>query len=249
MRRVCSSSGTTGRPTYIGLTQHDELLWREAATRAFWCNGLRPGQRIPLVVLLFVVAASDGDAFEQIGTSMPINVNMTERLINAFRFSGASALLCTASYPLHFTCALREWDIDPATLGLKLILAGGEPGASIPEVRRQIEPLCAYHMTEWVVRGVNVYLATVRGVIANFAPETNGVIEIQLHEAPPQGWEPPMHIEAEVNDGVGDLAALGQAIESRLRDKLIFRARVELVAKNSLPRYEYKAKLVRELFH
>ncbi len=346
VRRVYSTSGTTGRPTYIGLTRHDKQVWREAATRAFWSNGLRPGQRVPLVVSPFVVAASYADAFEQIGTSMPIGVNMTDRLVDAFRFGGASALLCTASYPLHFARALQERDIDPATLGLRLILAGGEPGASIPEVRRQIEALfncrlmecsgngdyCAMAWAECehrqgmhfcaqgiihpeiidpesgavlpiaqgvkgelvctsldrecmplvrfrtrdhvevthtececgrtsfgiriigrtddllIVRGVNVYPAAVRDVIASFAPATNGVIEIQLHEAPPKGWEPPVHIKAEVNEGVGDRVALTQAIETRLRDKLIFRARIELVENHSLPRYEYKAKLVRESY-
>ena len=346
VRRVYSTSGTTGRPTYIGLTRHDKQVWREAATRAFWANGLRPGQRIPLVVSPFVVAASYADAFEQIGTSMPIGVNMTDRLVDAFQFGGASALLCTASYPLHFARALQERDIDPATLGLQLILAGGEPGASIPEVRRQIETLfnarlmecsgngdycamawaeceqregmhfcaqgiihpeiidphsggalpikkgvkgelvctsldrecmplvrfrtrdhvevthteCACGRTGFgiriigrtddllIVRGVNVYPAAVRDVIASFAPATNGVIEIQLHAAPPAGWQPPLHIKAEINPGAGDLRTLAQAIEARLRDKLIFRARVELVENLSLPRYEYKAKLVRELY-
>ena len=79
--RVLFSGGTTGRPTYIGLTPHDVGVWREAATRAFWANGLRPGQRIPLVVSPFVVAASYADAFEQIGTSIPIGVNMTDRVL------------------------------------------------------------------------------------------------------------------------------------------------------------------------
>ncbi|MEQ8493745.1 MAG: AMP-binding protein, partial [Gammaproteobacteria bacterium] len=139
VRRVYSTSGTTGRPTYIGLTAHDIDVWREAATRAFWANGLRPGDRVPLVVSPFVVAVSYADAFEAIGTSIPIGVNMTDRLIDAFRFGGATALLCTASYPLHFARALDERGIDPRTLGLRRIMAGGEPGASIPEVRRQIE--------------------------------------------------------------------------------------------------------------
>ena len=34
VRRVYSTSGTTGRPTYIGLTAGDIRTWREAATRA-----------------------------------------------------------------------------------------------------------------------------------------------------------------------------------------------------------------------
>ena len=66
----------------------------------------------------------------------------------------------------------------------------------------------------------NVYPAAIRDVIASFAPATNGPL----------------------------LTALAQAIEARLRDKLIFRARIDLVANNTLPRYQYKAKLVRELY-
>lgn len=346
VRRVYSTSGTTGRPTYIGLTRHDVEVWREAATRAFWTNGLRPGQRVPLVVSPFVVAASYADAFENIGTCMPIGVNMTDRLIDAFRFGGASALLCTASYPLHFARALAERGIEPASLGLELILAGGEPGASIPEVRRQIEALFGCRLMEcsgngdycamaWaecehragmhfcaqdiihpeiidpdsgevlpmeagvrgelvctsldrecmplvrfrtrdhvvvthtecdcgrtgvgiriigrtddllIVQGMNVYPAAVRDVVASFAPATNGVIEIQLHAAPPEGWAPPVHIKAEVTAEAADPAALAAAIEARLREKLIFRARLELVPEMALPRYEYKAKLVREVY-
>ncbi|MCB1746717.1 MAG: AMP-binding protein [Gammaproteobacteria bacterium] len=347
VRRVYSTSGTTGRPTYIGLTAHDVGVWREAACRAFWANGLRPGDRVPLVVSPFVVAASYADAFEAIGTSIPIGVNMTDRLVDAFRFGGANSLLCTASYPLHFARALEERGIDPRTLGLRRIMAGGEPGASIPEVRRQIEqtfdctlmecsgngdycamtwaeceqrqgmhfvgqgivhpeiidpesgeplaiapgvtgelvvtsldrecmPLVRFRTRDHVevthtdcvcgrtgfgirivgrtddlliVRGVNVYPAAVRDVVAGFAPRTNGVIEIQLHEAPPKGWEPPVHVKAEHGAAAGDLAALKADIEARLREKLIFRAEVELVAEGSLPRYEYKAKLVRECWH
>jgi len=345
VRRVYSTSGTTGRPTYIGLTANDLGIWREAATRAFWTNGLRPHDRVPLVVSPFVVAASYADAFENIGTSIPIGVNMTDRLIDAFRFGGATALLCTASYPLHFARALAERDIEPASLGLRLIMAGGEPGASIPEVRRQIEetfsctlmecsgngdycamtwaecehrqgmhfvgqglihpevidpddgrplpiepgttgelvctsldrecmPLVRFRTRDHVrvthvdctcgrsgfgiriigrtddlliVRGVNVYPAAVRDVIASFAPETNGVIEIQLHKAPPEGWEPPIHIKAELGPGAGDQSVLKKDIEAALREKLIFRAELELVTEGALPRYEYKARLVRNL--
>lgn len=345
VRRVYSTSGTTGRPTYIGLTARDIATWREAALRAFWAAGLRPGARIPLVVSPFVVAASYADAFETIGTCFPIGVNMTDRLVDAFRFGGANALLCTASYPLHFARSLAERGIEPRSLGLELILAGGEPGASIPWVRRQIEELfgcrlmevsgngdyCAMAFAECehrlgmhfvaqgiihpeiidpasgavlpvepgvrgelvctslereciplvrfrtrdhvevthtecacgrtgfglriigrtddllIVRGVNVYPAAVRDVVASFAPRTNGVIEIQLHQAPPVGWEPPVHIKVEHGGlAAGDLAELKHALEATLREKLIFRADIELVAPHTLPRYEYKAKLVRE---
>jgi len=346
VKRVYSTSGTTGRPTYIGLTANDVATWREAATRAFWCAGLRATHRVPVVVSPFVVAASYADAFEAVGTCIPVGVNMTDRLIDAFRFAGANALLCTSSYPLHFAQALAARDIDPRTLGLRLIFAGGEPGASNPQIRAQIEdrfgcrlmevsgngdycamawaecehrrgmhfaaqgiihpeiidpdsgearaiepgvrgelvctslqrdamPLirfrtrdhvevthtdCACGRTGFgirivgrtddmlIVRGVNVYPSAVRDVVASFAPDTNGVLEIQLHRAPPEGWEPPLHIKIESAAPAAQGAGLAQAIEARLREKLVFRARIELVPEGSLPRYEYKAQLVRHVY-
>ena len=346
VRRVYSTSGTTGRPTYIGLTASDIASWREAAIRAFWCAGLRPSHRVPVVVSPFVVAASYADAFEAVGTSIPVGVNMTDRLIDAFRFAGANALLCTSSYPLHFAQALAARDIDPRELGLERIFAGGEPGASNPYVRAQIEdtfgcrlmevsgngdycamvwaecehrhgmhfagqglihpeivdpdsgiplpveagvrgelvctslqreaiPLvrfrtrdhvevthteCACGRTGFgirivgrtddmlIVRGVNVYPSAVRDVISSFAPQTNGAMEIQLHRAPPDGWEPPLHIKVERAAGLADDGALRAALEASLRDRLVFRACIELVAEGALPRYEYKAKLVRHLY-
>ncbi|MFC1882838.1 phenylacetate--CoA ligase family protein, partial [Thermodesulfobacteriota bacterium] len=48
--RVYSTSGTTGRPTYIGLTQHDIKIWRESASRALWTGGFRPKSIVPLIV-------------------------------------------------------------------------------------------------------------------------------------------------------------------------------------------------------
>ncbi len=346
VRRVYSTSGTTGRPTYIGLTANDVATWRESAVRSFYCAGLRPGHVVPVVVSPFVVAASYADAFETVGTCIPVGVNMTDRLIDAFRFAKANALLCTSSYPLHFAQALNSRGIDPRSLGLKIIFGGGEPGASIPWVRQQIEdtfgcrlmevsgngdycamawaecehrigmhfmaqgiihpelidpdtgapvkvedgargelvctslqresqPLlrfrtrdhvevthteCACGRTGFgiriigrtddmlIVRGVNVYPSAVRDVIASFAPATNGVMEIQLHKAPPEGWEPPVHIKVEHHPEAADAAGLKAAIEARLRDKLIFRADIELVAPNALPRYEYKAQLVKKLY-
>jgi len=346
VKRVYSTSGTTGRPTYIGLTKHDLDVWRETASRVFWANGMRRDDRVPLAVSPFVVAASYADAFENIGTSIPVGVNVTDRLIDAFRFAGATALLCTASYPLHFAKALEERGVDPKSLGLRVIFAGGEPGASIPEVRRQIQELFGCRLMEcsgngdycamvWgeceyqtgmhfmgqgmihpeiinpdsgeplpieagvkgelvcttidreciplvrfrtrdqievthtdcqcgrsgfgiriigrtddllIVRGVNVYPSAVRDVVASFAPLTNGVIEIQMHQAPPEGWEPPIHLKVEINNGVEPADALKRKIELKLRDILIFRAEVELVSEGSLPRYEYKAKLVNDIY-
>ena len=44
-----------------------------------------------------------------------------------------------------------------------------------------------------------------------------------------------------------DAKLLKKEIEALIREKLIFRANVEVVPKDSLPKYEYKAKLVRKV--
>jgi len=46
----------------------------------------------------------------------------------------------------------------------------------------------------------------------------------------------------------GDLGQLKQLLEDAIRDKLIFRANVVLVPPDTLPKYEYKAKLVRKVY-
>jgi len=73
-------------------------------------------------------------------------------------------------------------------------------------------------------------------------------MEIQLHEPPPKGWKPPIHIKVEYGKDPGDLESLKKELEALIRERLIFRANVELVPPDSLPKFEYKAKLVRKLY-
>lgn len=139
VKRIYSTSGTTGRPTFIGLTLRDIESWREATSRALWTGGMRPDSIVPLVVAPYLIAASYLDAIENIGTCVPIGVGSTDRLIGAFQHVGANTLLATSSFPLHFADSLKKRNINPRSLGIRLILAGGEPGAAIPSVRAEVE--------------------------------------------------------------------------------------------------------------
>ena len=345
--RVYSTSGTTGRPTYIGLTRHDIKIWRESASRALWTGGFRPNSIVPLIVAPYLIADSYTDAIENIGaTCLPTGVGATDRLIGAFQNIGANGLLATSSFPLHFARSLKKRGIEPKSLGLKIILAGGEPGASIPAIRHKVEetfgcvflemmgngdmageiwsecehksgmhfiaqgivhpeiinpesgdpleikegtqgeliytsidrecmPLIRFRTRDHVivtqtdckcgrtgfaircigrtddmlvVQGVNVYPSAIRDVVSSMVPATTGAIEIQLKKQPPEGWQPPIHIKVEHGLKIDDVGELKQRIEALIREKLIFRAHVELVAPNSLPKFEYKAKLVRKLY-
>jgi phenylacetate-CoA ligase len=98
------------------------------------------------------------------------------------------------------------------------------------------------------VQGVNVYPSAVRDTVASLSPRTTGAIEIQLHQAPPEGWKPPIHVKVEYGKDVSDTDALKKELEALIREKLIFRANLEMVPADSLPKYEYKAKLVRKVY-
>jgi len=138
--RIYSTSGTTGDPTYIGLTQADRDLWAECARRAMWTCGMRPGHVVPLPIGTFFIAASYGEAIEGLGaTLVPVGVGATDRFIGACRNLSADYVLSTTSFPLYLLDYCRRKGLDPAGLGIGIFMLGGEPGASEPLIRERIE--------------------------------------------------------------------------------------------------------------
>jgi phenylacetate-CoA ligase len=57
-----------------------------------------------------------------------------------------------------------------------------------------------------------------------------------------------MRIKVEHGGEIDDPAQLKSDIEKLLREKLIFSSNVELVPPGTLPKYEYKAKLVEKTY-
>jgi phenylacetate-CoA ligase len=94
-----------------------------------------------------------------------------------------------------------------------------------------------------IVKGINVYPAAVKNLVAEFFPRTTGEIRIILHEAGPK-ITPPLHVEVEHGRGEKELHDLKSDIEARAHNVLRFSARVELVPPGSLGRTATKAKLI-----
>jgi phenylacetate-CoA ligase len=94
-----------------------------------------------------------------------------------------------------------------------------------------------------IVRGVNVFPSAIREVVNEFAPTVTGVISVRPgHRGVKQ--TPPLKVLVELSgDGAID-ASLAEHIRQRLRDKLVVTTDVELVPAGSLPRSEYKSKLI-----
>jgi phenylacetate-CoA ligase len=98
-----------------------------------------------------------------------------------------------------------------------------------------------------IVLGVNVFPSAIKDIITSFRPRTTGDM-IVLLDKPGPTVEPPLRVQAEYFQGEKDPGALKKALEEVLRDKLVFRADVELVPEGTLPRFEMKEKLIRKLY-
>ena len=348
--RVHASSGTTGVPSYVAVTEHDRQIWIEGVSRAYWSQGLRPTSKLAMGfgIGFFVGGIPIAEAAAKIGCLfIPVGTGASDRLLTASKALGADCLTCTPSYATYLIeYARSKVNLDVSTLGIRHLFMGAEPGGGIPEVRRglseawgaqvsesvgnadvlpihsaeceyrqgnhflvpdfvimeiidpktgevqsmdrptlsgemvfthidrQCVPLLRFRTYDHVevdtrpcpcgrtgprircvgrtddmliIRGTNVWPSAIKDVIMSMRPRTNGEVQILL-EQPGPAVQPPLRLHVEGAGSASELDQLRKDIESQLREKLIFKSRVEIVPPGSLPRYEMKARLIRRLY-
>ena len=150
--RVHASSGTTGTPSFIGLTDYDKRCWTECIARSYWAQGLRPESvfAMGLGIGFFVGGLPVAAAVEAVGaTLLPIGTGASDRLIASIRAMKADVLATTPSYAIYLAeLAREEMGIDPAGLGIRRVMVGAEPGGGVPGIRAQIEEIWNARCTE-----------------------------------------------------------------------------------------------------
>ncbi|MGP4018936.1 phenylacetate--CoA ligase family protein [Saccharopolyspora sp. 5N708] len=140
--RVHASTGTTGKPSWVGVTRRDAAAWTDMVTRAFRTMG---ASREDVVLhaaglTLFVGGLPIRDAFERIGaTFVPIGTGASEKAVLALETLGVTALHSTPSYARYLAEYLRARGRDPKEFGLRKIFVGGEPGGGEPAFRQHVE--------------------------------------------------------------------------------------------------------------
>ena len=140
--RIHSSTGTTGKPSYMGITQHDYDVWKDIVSRVYYTHGLR---NTDVCIHAFGLGFFVGGlplqaAIENIGaTLLPIGLGQSERLIETALTLKANAITCTPSYAMYLPEVAKSMGISPRAIGLKKVIVGAEPGGGIPEVRARIE--------------------------------------------------------------------------------------------------------------
>ena len=141
VRRVYSTSGTTGDPSYIAVTDADLETWIEIGARSYAATGIAPQQRaVGTYNAGPFVAGAVLDAWQRIGaTVIPVGSGNTERLVRAFQVLGAEAIGCTPSYALYLADWCRERGIEPRSLGVRVFSVAGEPGGGEDATRHAIE--------------------------------------------------------------------------------------------------------------
>jgi phenylacetate-CoA ligase len=111
--------------------------------------------------------------------------------------------------------------------------------------RRTIRTRCIGRTDDMLIlRGVNLFPTAVRDVVAGFRPEVSGALLLKPTAAGTR-QEPPLPIDVELGEGMTADSALAERIEAAILAKLVVTTRVTLVPYASLPRSEYKTKLVK----
>jgi len=150
--RVHSSTGTTGRPSFVGITKRDSQVWTAITARSFYTQGLRKSDIVihAAGLTLFVGGLAAKDAIESLGAMfVPIGTGASEKALATIRLLKATAMHCTPSYAAYFAdWVRREANLDPKELGLKKLFCGAEPGAGIPAVRAKLEADWGARVTE-----------------------------------------------------------------------------------------------------
>lgn len=140
--RVHASTGTTGRPSWVGVTRRDAEAWTEMVARAFRTMGATSDDVVVHAagLTLFVGGLPVRDAFERIGsTFVPIGTGASEKVVQAMDTLGVTALHSTPSYARYLAEHLRARGRDPREFGLRRIFVGGEPGGGEPAFREHVE--------------------------------------------------------------------------------------------------------------
>ncbi|TEB04531.1 Phenylacetate-coenzyme A ligase [Pelotomaculum schinkii] len=143
--RVGMTSGTTGKPVLIPLTEEDYFgVFCEGHVRVVWAAGVRKGDIVHVAFGFtpFLGLAAAYDSCEHLIGSLVVpggawnslmRLSMIEKL-------GVTVLMGTPSYILHLASVAQEHDIDPRSLGIRVICTAGEPGAmSAPNTGLRLE--------------------------------------------------------------------------------------------------------------
>jgi phenylacetate-CoA ligase len=148
--RIYSTSGTTGRPSYVPLTAPDLDNWVTGSAHSYGASGIAAGQRIVTTYNAgpFVAGAALA-AFERLGLChVPVGTGNTERLLLAVELLRPEAVVVTPSYAAYLVEAAAERNVELRGSSVERVLVAGEPGGGEPAFRATLEESWGAKVTE-----------------------------------------------------------------------------------------------------
>jgi phenylacetate-CoA ligase len=148
--RIYSTSGTTGAPSYIPLTQGDLDNWVTGSARSYAASGITAGQRIVSTYDAGPFAAAAALAsFDRIGLChIPFGTGNTEPLMLAIELLRPEAAVLTPSYAAYLVEWAAERGVDLRSSSVERVLVAGEPGGGEPAFRAKLEEGWGARVTE-----------------------------------------------------------------------------------------------------
>ncbi len=148
--RIYSTSGTTGTPSYIPLTQSDLDNWVTGSSRSYAASGIKAGQRIVSTYNAgpFVAGAALA-SMDRIGLChIPVGTGNTERLMKAIELLHPDAAVMTPSYADYLIEWAAERKFDLRGSSVQRVLVAGEPGGGETKFRKRLEEGWGARVTE-----------------------------------------------------------------------------------------------------
>ncbi len=169
--RIQSSSGTTGKPTVAGYTQHDIENWAELMARALTGAGATADSIIQITwgYGLFTGGLGGHYGAEKIGAAvLPASGGNTRRQVMLMHDYGTTLLGCTPSYALVMYEEFLKSGLDRSEFKFKSGLFGAEPWSENMrkeiESKWEIDAYDVYGMTELIGPGVASECACKQGL-------------------------------------------------------------------------------------
>ena len=195
--RIHSSSGTTGKPTVVGYTEHDMEVWDEVMMRSLSMGDVNSKDvcHNAYGYGLFTGGLGFHEAAQKIGAAVvPASGGFTDRQLMLMRDFGATVLFATPSFALHLAEKARAAGPDfRKDYKLRCGYFGAEPTSE--GLRREvseawdIEYYEVYGLSEIIGPGVSCSCNKGRGLHIqedHFYPE---IIDPKTGEVLPEGEE------------------------------------------------------------
>lgn len=138
--RIHASSGTTGKPTVVGYTQHDINVWSDVVARSIRAAGGRSTDKVHVSYGYGLFTGGLGAHYgaERLGCAViPMSGGQTEKQVQLMRDFDPDIIMVTPSYMLNLIDEMERQGLNPEEMALRIGIFGAEPWTA--EMRKNIE--------------------------------------------------------------------------------------------------------------